>query len=53
MDAYARLIRPRPDAPDLIIAGDGPERGNLEAQVERLGLTGRAHLIGRADRPPQ
>lgn len=51
LDAYARLLESRPDAPDLIIAGDGPERANLQAQADALGLAGRAFLIGRADRP--
>lgn len=51
LDAYARLVQARPDAPDLIIAGDGPERASLQAQADALGLAGRAHLIGRADRP--
>ncbi len=50
LDAYALLAQARPDAPDLIIAGDGPERERLQAQVSDLGLTGRVHLIGRADR---
>ncbi len=50
IDAYARLIYRQPDAPDLILAGDGPERERLQAQVHGLGLTERIHLIGRADR---
>ena len=51
IDAYARLIYRLPDAPDLILAGDGPERERLTAQAETLGLSDRIHLIGRADRP--
>ena len=51
LDAYAKLLARVPDAPDLVLAGDGPERENLQAQADRLGLAGRAHLIGRADRP--
>lgn len=51
IDAYARLHARLPDAPDLIIAGDGPERAGLEAQADALGLGGRVHLVGRADRP--
>jgi len=51
VDAYARLLGRVPDAPDLIIAGDGPEREPLQAQVASLGLGARVHLIGRADRP--
>ncbi len=50
IDAYSRLLYRRPNAPDLIIAGDGPERESLQAQVNALGLAGRIHLIGRADR---
>lgn len=50
IDAYARLVHRVPDAPDLILAGDGPERVNLQAQVEALDLAARVHLIGRADR---
>ncbi len=50
LDAYARLVYRLPGAPDLIIAGDGPERERLEAQAEALGLSERVHLIGRADR---
>jgi glycosyltransferase involved in cell wall biosynthesis len=30
----------------LIILGDGPERGRLQAQIERLGLAGRVRLLG-------
>ena len=51
IDAYARLTYRLPGAPDLIIAGDGPERERLGAQAEALGLSERVHLIGRADRP--
>ena len=38
-------------APDLVLAGDGPMRGELEALRDELGLSGRAHFVGRADRP--
>lgn len=51
IEAYARLVSRLPSAPDLIIAGDGPERAGLSAQAESLGLADRVHLIGRADRP--
>ena len=51
IDAYARLTERVPNAPDLVIAGDGPERKNLEAQAAELKLSERVHLIGRADRP--
>ncbi len=51
IDAYARLSARLADAPDLLIAGDGAERENLQKRVGELGLTDRVHLIGFADRP--
>lgn len=36
---------------DLLLAGEGSERDNLQALIEELGLQGRAHLLGRAARP--
>lgn len=36
---------------DLIIAGDGREQSALKTLINSLKLAGRAHLIGRADRP--
>lgn len=36
--------------PDLVLAGDGPMRGELERLRDELGLEKRAHIIGRADR---
>jgi glycogen(starch) synthase len=35
---------------DLILAGDGPDMARLCVLREKLGLTGRAHFIGRAGR---
>lgn len=35
---------------DVLIAGDGPERQSLEAQVVTEGLDGRVHLLGAATR---
>ena len=42
--------RARADRPDLhwVIAGDGPERHALAAEVRRLDLADRVHLIGHA-----
>lgn len=51
IEAYAQLLQRMPDAPDLVIAGDGPERDNLIAQVSERKLSANVHLIGRADRP--
>jgi len=51
IDAYAKLLARLPDAPDLVIAGDGPERAALQAQADALGLSSRVLLVGRADRP--
>ena len=34
---------------DLVIAGEGPERGRLETLVQRSGLAGRVRLIGAVD----
>jgi len=41
IDAAAAL----PDA-SLLIAGDGPERGALQARLDRQGLSGRVRLLG-------
>lgn len=34
----------------LFIFGEGPEKGNLERMIERLGLSGRVFLLGLTDR---
>lgn len=49
-DLIAAFALVRRDA-RLIILGDGPLRGELEAQVERLGLADRVRLPGFADHP--
>ncbi len=43
IEAFARVDPPT----KLVIAGDGSARLDLEAQVKRLGLTGRVTLTGR------
>ena len=48
--AYALLRAQLPDAPDLILAGDGDERSTLEQLSGELGLAGTAHFVGRAER---
>ncbi|WP_421152640.1 glycosyltransferase [Aeromonas dhakensis] len=39
------------DCYQLIIAGDGPERKNLEQQIEIYGLKKRVHLVGMLTNP--
>ena len=49
--AFRMLSEKRPDAM-LLIAGEGAEKASLHASIRRLGLSGRAHLIGlREDMP--
>lgn len=47
INAYAAFIENKdPSAPDLVILGDGPLRGELEKQISELNLPGRVHLPG-------
>ena len=51
LHAYARAAAVRPEV-DLLLAGDGPLRGELESLVHRLGIEGRVRFLGvRADVP--
>lgn len=45
-------VAARPLRPDLhwVIAGDGPERGALRAEIDRLGLGDLVHLVGPVER---
>ncbi|MGE8449622.1 MAG: glycosyltransferase [Pseudomonadales bacterium] len=45
LEAFAAVSAHRPDA-RLVIVGEGPERGTLEASIERLGLHGKVSLPG-------
>lgn len=45
-EAMARVIRPDGTAARLVMAGDGPDREDLKARIERLGLTDRITLAG-------
>jgi glycosyltransferase involved in cell wall biosynthesis len=48
LDAFA-LVSPRHPDWQLRIFGDGKGRAGLLARIDRLGLTGRAHLMGTTD----
>jgi glycosyltransferase involved in cell wall biosynthesis len=37
--------------PELVLAGDGPQRAALESEVERLQLTASVRFAGQLDRP--
>jgi glycosyltransferase involved in cell wall biosynthesis len=50
IDALDRLIRAGRLA-SLVIAGEGPIRGELETHVAARGLTGRVRFLGRVDDP--
>ena len=47
IEAWARVHDELPASARLLIAGDGPQRGPLEAQITRLALAGRVQLLGR------
>lgn len=50
LDTLLRAFASVPEA-HLWLAGDGPERANLEAQAESLGILNRVHFLGwRTDR---
>lgn len=50
IDAFARVAESIPDW-QLVIWGEGPERAALEAQRDRLGLSGRVSLPGITSQP--
>jgi glycosyltransferase involved in cell wall biosynthesis len=51
LDAFRVVLDARPDA-KLVLCGDGPLRGDLEAQAERLGVAGAVRFLGvRRDVP--
>ncbi len=49
--AYARYLQTHGPTHHLVILGDGPLRGTLEAQADALGLTPYLHLPGYVDNP--
>lgn len=46
LEALAGLRTPDGRPATLVVAGDGPERPAIEAQIARLGLGGRVRLLG-------
>lgn len=51
--AAARRVRERAPACRFVLAGDGPERPAIRAEVERLALTGAVVLAGYVPEPEQ
>jgi glycosyltransferase involved in cell wall biosynthesis len=52
IDAHRQVVEAYPRA-RLWIAGEGPERGRLEARIAEAGLDGRARLLGTRDDVPE
>ena len=50
LDDFARVCARRDDM-HLTLIGDGPERESLEAQIARLGISGRVTLTGSLQNP--
>ncbi|MEM9882372.1 MAG: glycosyltransferase family 4 protein [Planctomycetota bacterium] len=50
LEAYRLWLKKTPDAPDLLLAGDGDQHEALRAQRDASGLRGRVHLPGATDR---
>jgi glycosyltransferase involved in cell wall biosynthesis len=51
LKGFAPAAAARPDV-DMLLAGDGPLRGDLERQARALGVAGRVHFLGvRLDVP--
>jgi len=50
VEAFATLA---PDHPglDLVLAGEGPERGRIETTIRKAGLQDRVGVLGRLDNP--
>lgn len=48
--AFAKVVQAKAGTHDLLIAGDGAERKNLERLAVELGLGGRVHFVGVTDR---
>ena len=53
VEAVALLRKSMPRPPELVIVGNGPERGVLEASARGLGIEHATHLIGHRDDLPE
>jgi L-malate glycosyltransferase len=51
LDAVPAILARHPDA-ELVVAGDGERRADLEAQARRLGLLDRCRFLGHRDDVP-
>ena len=51
LTAFAEVAAARPDA-DLLLAGDGPLRADLEARAQGLGIAARVRFLGVRDDVP-
>jgi len=49
--AAARVLAQLPDA-KFVVAGDGPDRAKLDALIDKLGIRGSVHMLGRRDDMP-
>ncbi len=51
LQSFARLVQNGDQTTDLLLAGDGALHDELKQLSLSLGLDGRAHFVGRVDRP--
>ncbi len=51
LDLLLRALAARPESPDLVVLGEGPERARLLDLAGRLGLAGRVFFRGAVGRP--
>lgn len=52
LEAFARACKGADDV-ELLVAGEGPARAQLEAHVRRLGLDGQVRLLGAVEDVPE